>query len=156
MSANETSPISPSGSRRTPTSLEIKVWFIGPVLILLAAGLLSTRGERQVILPWVGQALPETCATRWQFGIDCPGCGLTRSFIYLAHGDITAAWKLHPVSLVLFLYVVFQLPLALAHWCHVQHPLVARITRVNGFGIIAIAVLLALRWMSRWFTGELL
>ena len=31
-------------------------------------------------------------------GFDCPGCGMTRAFLRLAHGDVRGAWLLHPFS----------------------------------------------------------
>ena len=43
-------------------------------------------------------------------GIDCPGCGLTRCFISLAHGNIAAAWSYNPAGLWLFLLVAAQIP----------------------------------------------
>jgi hypothetical protein len=54
--------------------------------------------------------LPPTCMLRATTGLPCPSCGLTRSFIAMAHLDIAAAWHLHHVGPGLFLFVLLQLP----------------------------------------------
>lgn len=38
-----------------------------------------------------------TCIFRNTIGIPCPGCGMTRSYIHLLHGDIAGAWEMHPL-----------------------------------------------------------
>lgn len=38
------------------------------------------------------------CALRSVFGLDCPTCGLTRSFAELAKGRLGAASRLHPLA----------------------------------------------------------
>lgn len=44
-------------------------------------------------------------------GIDCPGCGMQRSFIDLMHGDFIASFKMYPALLP----VLFTLGLTAAH-----------------------------------------
>ena len=43
------------------------------------------------------------------FRIDCPGCGMTRAYISLLHGDVITAFSFHPmfwsVPLCLLLYL---------------------------------------------------
>lgn len=34
-----------------------------------------------------------TCLMRILFGLPCPGCGMTRSWVHLAHGDVLAAFE---------------------------------------------------------------
>ncbi len=88
------------------------LWFVGPLCVMLLAATMSVGPGRTVSLPGIGQ-LPETCTLHTRLGIDCPGCGLTRSFIHLAHGRVQAAWNLNPVALFMFAYVAWQIPLAL-------------------------------------------
>jgi hypothetical protein len=40
------------------------------------------------------------------FGIPCPGCGMTRAFLYLGHGDIESALQLNVNSPAAFLTAV--------------------------------------------------
>jgi hypothetical protein len=57
---------------------------------------------------------PGTCPSHEWFGINCPGCGLTRSIILLAHGDWTASWQMHRVGWLLALAIVLQFPYRIA------------------------------------------
>src|ERR1051325_5280429 len=54
--------------------------------------------------------LPPLCLTQQWFGIACPGCGLTRSFIFLAHGDVAASWQVHRLGWLVAALVVLQFP----------------------------------------------
>lgn len=47
------------------------------------------------------------CIVRNLFGIPCPGCGLTRAFLFLGHGDIYSALRLNINSLLVFSAIVF-------------------------------------------------
>ncbi len=78
--------------------------------VLLLAAILSIRDRSQIILPGLQLPLPELCTMRRFFGIDCPGCGLTRCFVSLAHGDVAAAWSYNPAGLWLFAIMAFQIP----------------------------------------------
>lgn len=86
------------------------------ILLVLAAGivglscLLQVTGERTVSLPVIGIPLPGTCTYQRWFGIDCPGCGLTRSFVSLGHGDLSSAWRFNPAGPLGFLMVASQIP----------------------------------------------
>jgi len=78
--------------------------------VLLMAAILSVRNLSQIILPVLQLPLPELCTMRRLAGLDCPGCGLTRCFISLAHGDVAAAWSYNPAGLWLFAIMAFQIP----------------------------------------------
>ena len=41
------------------------------------------------------------------FGIPCPGCGMTRAYLALFHGDIVQAFSMHPLFWVLPLALIF-------------------------------------------------
>lgn len=53
---------------------------------------------------------PETCLSRAFWDVSCPGCGLTRSFIYLASGDWRASLNVSRIGWVFALAVVLQVP----------------------------------------------
>ncbi|PQO46336.1 DUF2752 domain-containing protein [Blastopirellula marina] len=76
--------------------------------------LLNVQGPHDVVIPWLQIPLPPTCGMQRTFGLDCPGCGLTRSFICLAHGDLTASLAYNPGGILVFALVVFQIPYRLA------------------------------------------
>lgn len=55
------------------------------------------------------------CLNKQLFGIDCPGCGLQRSFMLLCKGDFAGAFHLYPaiytlVPLCGFLLITFFYP----------------------------------------------
>ena len=80
------------------------------VAVLLASMLLSPTDEVVYLL---GFPIPELCTVRRLTGLRCPGCGLTRSFTYMGHGEIAAAFRMHLLGPVLYGLVVAQLPLRL-------------------------------------------
>ncbi len=109
---------------------------------------------REVFMPWIGK-LPETCTMHTRLGMDCPGCGLTRSFIRLAGGELTAGWQLNPLGPFLFAFVMLQLPLALAHLQPFPVAWLRRWTRWNEFALVALMVALMLQWTWRMLLGDL-
>lgn len=47
------------------------------------------------------------CPFKNIFGIPCPFCGMTRSFLFLGHGEIREACRLNPLGPLVFMIVVF-------------------------------------------------
>lgn len=78
------------------------------VLILALPQYFSINQQGEVELHNV--VLPQTCAFKYFFGIDCPGCGLTRSFIMLFRLDFVQSWHYNSVGIFIFLYVLLQIP----------------------------------------------
>ena len=66
--------------------------------------------DRVAFLAWPSHPLPETCGCRALFGIPCPGCGLTRSFVHLAHGRWAQSWRAHHLGWLLAAALLFQFP----------------------------------------------
>lgn len=128
-------------------------WVVAPAFILLASCVLQVGERRKVVVPWLNVALPETCALYSRFGIDCPGCGLTRSFIHIAHADPLAAWRLHPLSWLLFAFVAAQIPLALAHVRGSRSAWLKQLTRANEWALVALAITLMLFWLGKLSLG---
>lgn len=49
---------------------------------------------------------PVLCIFRRLTGLPCPGCGLTRSWVYLMHGDLSQAFISNPFGPVLVVAVI--------------------------------------------------
>ena len=58
-----------------------------------------------------GWEVPPLCIFSAVFGLDCFGCGLTRSFTYVGHGQLSEALQLHKLGPIVYLLVFAQLPL---------------------------------------------
>ncbi len=65
-------------------------------------------------------SLAPSCAFKMLTGIPCPTCGSTRSMVYLANGDVLAAFMMNPlmtasflISILFFLYGIITLLLNL-------------------------------------------
>ena len=81
------------------------------VAMLAAAPMLQTLADGRVASRWFpGLVLPPTCMSRSLFDVDCPACGLTRSFVHLAHGDPVASFRAHRVGWLLMAVAFLQLP----------------------------------------------
>jgi hypothetical protein len=111
-----------------------------------------------VTLVWLASALPtvlgiQRCAIATLFHVPCPGCGMTRAFLLLERGDITASLRMHPLAVpVLGSGVLLILATVWVTLVSGTPFLVHR----SRFGRIAIAVsllvysLAAALWVLRW------
>lgn len=79
-------------------------------VIVCALLLRPQSSDRLAFIGWPDAPLPELCVSRSLFGIECPGCGLTRSFCALARGDLAGSLGFHRVGWLLALAVVLQMP----------------------------------------------
>lgn len=118
--------------------------------VLAAAACLQIRGHSQVIIPWVNVPLPPMCQFQALFGIDCPGCGLTRCFISLAHGDLGGAWRYNPAGMLFFGVVAAQLPYRLVQLWRIRQGLPQfDCNLVAARVLLAFALALLLQWVIR-------
>jgi hypothetical protein len=95
----------------TPARAErIANWVIllGSAAILVLAVAMTPSDEATYVFGW---QVPSTCVWRNLLGIRCPGCGLTRSFVYLADGRLFDSFRMHPLGPVFFAVVAVQVPL---------------------------------------------
>ncbi len=80
-------------------------------LVIVLALTLETRSDQRVEFAWLrGVPMPETCASRSLFDIECPGCGLTRSFIAIAHLDFSKGFRLNRTGWLLAVGLLIQFP----------------------------------------------
>jgi hypothetical protein len=94
--------------------------------------------------------LPPLCLSRAWFGISCPGCGLTRSFICLASGHWRASWEMHRLGWLLAILVLMQIPYRIHGLCYPHKALLSRRLR-NGIAQLLIGLLIV-----NWLIGLLL
>jgi len=104
-----------------------------------AAALLAPAGDR-VALP-DGTPVPGLCLVHEALALDCPLCGMTRSFVALAHGDLAAAVRFHPAGPLLFVAMAVFVAAAAAAAIRRARPLVERRRFVIAFEAVALACL---------------
>ena len=79
--------------------------------VVVLAVLLQVQPDQRVAFRFLpAYPLPQTCLARSLFGVNCPGCGLTRSFIHLAHGDWRRSLATHHLGWLLASAILFQFP----------------------------------------------
>ncbi len=118
-------------------------------LILIAAFVLQVEADVAVRLPLIG-ILPDSCWFRRLSSLPCPGCGLTRSFISLAKGELLRAWRFNPVGPILFVLVAAQIPYRVwQHWRIRRGLQEFRWRTWEWFPWIVVLVLLLTQWVVR-------
>jgi len=127
------------------------------VLLVLCSGvvllsmLLSIRERTQVLLPVIGTPLPELCMMkRMTDGLGCPGCGMTRSFISIGHGDLARAWSYNPAGLWFYGIILFQIPYRAAQLWRIRRGLPElQLARVAQVSLAILAVVMIGQWVLK-------
>ena len=147
----EDEPVAPNGKEnRKPDATYHRVILGLCVSVLALSLLMSVRERTQVLIPGLGVPLPELCHMRRYVGVDCPGCGLTRSFISLAHGRVMDAWRYNPGAFLLFPLMLIQIPLRSAQLWRLRN---GRPEGQMGWGgrgaVLAVVSVLLAQWVVR-------
>ena len=100
-------------------------------------------------MPWLDQTLPGVCTFKRFTGIGCPGCGLTRSFISIAHGKLRAAWNYNPAGILMFAAAVFQIPYRMAQIVRLRRGRPAWRLRRLDWALWFIVFALLAEWIGR-------
>ena len=86
----------------------------GEVIIAVVFGgivlLSATLTPSTDVLTLFGYEIPVVCGFRRLTGYGCPGCGLTRSFAFMAHGDVFGAFGMNYFGPLLFSAFAVQPP----------------------------------------------
>ena len=129
-----------------------RMLFISAAVVLLSFAL-EVRPDQRVALHGLAEyPLPHLCSSRAFWGFECPGCGLTRSFIHLAHGRWQAASDVHPLGWLVAAAVLAQFPYRLMALRHRSgRPLGQILPRT--FGLALVCLLLAV-WVAARIPGR--
>lgn len=88
------------------TTFHLTIFLLSTCVIL--ASIVLVPGPDLVSLFGVG--IPKVCLWKRMTGMDCPGCGLTRSFTYMGHGQIQEAFRYHKLGPFFWTFVVGLIP----------------------------------------------
>lgn len=85
----------------------------------------------------------------------CPGCGMTRAFCALAHGELWRAIQLNPFSPLLFLAALVAWARAAATVFRVERlrSILERLPRPTPFATVALLALVMAWWAARLVWG---
>jgi hypothetical protein len=114
---------------------------------MAAAILLRVHRERYVSIG--SFPLPELCLWKQWWGVDCPGCGLTRSFISMAHFRLADAFRFHPVGPFLFAVGLAQFPYRAVQLVRKARGLAPLNLRASPWMLWALVAALFLQWAVR-------
>lgn len=118
-------------------------------MLLLALVLHETDEGRVAVRGLPSLPLPHTCMSRQLFGVECPGCGLTRSVIHLAEGDLKSSWQRHRLGWLLGFAIAVQIPYRLAGiYLHTPSPLGRLTPRIFSAALI---LALMVNWLLRFW-----
>jgi hypothetical protein len=121
----------------------------GVCFCLIAGALILTPpGPESACIKLGSIPLPTVCTLKNLTGLSCPGCGLVRSMSALAHGELAASLGYHRLGWLVSAYILAQFVyrlgmLAVPAWRKRLEPA----ERYFKFGLITLAVLLALNWI---------
>ena len=126
-------------------------WMFASLTVVLLALVLDVRNQ-QVVLPLWGVALPESCWFKRLTGMECPGCGLTRSVICLVHGNYLEAWHFNPGGYLFLAVVAAQIPYRIAQICRIQRGFSPwRAADAASAIACCAALILFIQWVCKWW-----
>jgi len=102
-----------TASARPYQSVFTRWWFSHALLLSIAAGILvvaALMSPASDVVTLFGEPIPMLCSFRRITGYSCPGCGMTRSMAFMAHGLVVDAFRMNPVGPPLFVFLATQVP----------------------------------------------
>ena len=128
----------------------------GAALLASLAGLRAIASADLNSVTFAGHVLNGVCWFRQRFGVPCPFCGMTRSFLFTLHGQFTSALQLNWAGplLVLGLCVLgcALICVMLCEQTRLGHDAALRLQRRLRFGATVYATLfiaaLAVHWLA--------
>jgi hypothetical protein len=119
--------------------------------IIAASFLLRLHNSERIAIKWLNVDLPPLCGSRAIFDIACPGCGLTRSFVSLAAGDVHASLQFHRLGWLLAAAVVGQIPYRIFVLRELRFGIVQRVWPIWFGGTLTAALIV--NWLVNTLAG---
>lgn len=125
------------------------IWVCVVAGIFLIALTLKPVADTGAVVSIAGTSilLPDLCQFKRMFGRDCPGCGMTRSFMYIARFQPNKAWSIQPVGTLLAIFLAATVPHRIWQIHQLRRGSIIRsTTRLEASIVVALAALAYLRW----------
>jgi cytochrome b561 len=78
--------------------------------VMILTFIMQREGQSVVNFPFTNYPLPQLCSMKRTYGIDCPGCGLTRSFLSIGRFQFAQAMHFNPAGIFVFGLIAVQIP----------------------------------------------
>lgn len=89
--------------------LHVLLLIISLVFVLAPLTMVMTPDKHCRFL-WNNKPSPKICGFKIFTGHDCPGCGMTRCFVCMAHGNVIEAIHFHPWGVAAYILLLIQIP----------------------------------------------
>ena len=118
------------------------------ILLLCAAVLILARLSELngTDLYLLGFKSPHRCPLYYTFGIKCALCGLTRSLVSFAHGNLARSFRSHALGPPIFAFTCLQIPYRI--WALTAHP--KRLNKIAVRVNLSLAIMLAVAILVNW------
>jgi hypothetical protein len=127
---------------------------IGSALVIAVSFALEVRDGETIGIPELDRPLPGVCTFRRLTGQPCPGCGLTRCFVSIAHGDVIAALTFNAAGLLIFVVVAAQIPYRAVQLWRIRRGLgELQMTKFAIWLLGGIVALMLVQWAFRLLGG---
>ena len=123
--------------------------------VIVCSFVMTSEGKTAVRIPGVPFQMPETCMSKRMWGVDCPGCGLTRSFISMSHAQFSRAFSFNAAGPIVYLFVLIQIPwhaFQMFRIWRLKLPIESLWLYVPLFGM---SVAILIQWLWRMARGDL-
>jgi len=131
-------------ARSVPATEPVVAWLFAGI------GLLAFGAARW--FPFGG--LPTLCSFKVVSGKPCMACGMTRSWVHMAHGRLEEALIQNPLGSVLFVLTVFAVVYLGGRQLGLVPALRLQVGRAGAWTMRGIAVFVVLvNWAYVWITG---
>lgn len=101
--------------------------------------------------------IPNVCTFKNLTGLPCPGCGLARSIIAAAHGDLSMSFTYHRLGFLTLAYVFLQFVYSLGMLVIPKRSInLVRFGKYLNKGIIVLGILFGLNWILTFFLPSFL
>jgi hypothetical protein len=118
------------------------------LFVVVASCTLSIDDSGKITLSGLDVELPPLCGSRALFNLECPGCGLTRSFIALAAGDLWQSFEYHRLGWLLALAIAAQFPYRIFSLRELRQDNIVDRTWPTWFGYFVVATI-GMNWLFK-------
>lgn len=125
------------------------------VLILFFSIVLSPPSEENECVQLFGYNMPIICLHKTLNGYNCPGCGLTRSFVCFAHGQFKESFNFHRIGIVIYLFFAFQIVYRLYIIKFHSKGINKNIVYFNSYFSVVCIIALFLNWIYNIFSHQI-